>query len=268
MHPIASLMAGVQFGDAMRVTRLDAGPSQFEMHFADETHQVDWPIEKDLAFRAHQLLEQEVDKPLPISMALTKYIPAGAGLGGGSGNAAGMFISVNRLYELGLEKEKLIQLGLTLGSDVGFSVGMMAGDTAAIVTGLGDVIEPVQLKQLLHLVLIFPPFGCPTGAVYKAFDELNQDNVADERRVRDLTEKSTILQDAPFNDLAEPACKVQPQLGELRESLQNKLALPVHITGSGSTMFVIAPSAITVKVLARKVTETTKLPAVATRTLA
>jgi 4-diphosphocytidyl-2C-methyl-D-erythritol kinase len=77
-----------------------------------------------------------------------------------------------------------------------------------------------------------------------------------------------VPQDAPFNDLAEPACRVRPALGDLQRRTQAALGVPVHITGSGSTLFLIAPNVLAAKALARKVTATTGLAAVATRTLA
>src|SRR6202044_1045143 len=85
------------------------------------------------------------------------------------------------------------------------------------------------------------------------------------QRVRLLTRQFPIAPAAPFNDLAQPACLVRPQLGRIRQQLVESLALPVHITGSGSTLFVIAPDRTTAAGLVRQVKETTGLPAVVTR---
>ena len=227
---------------------------------------MDWPLEKDLAFRAHRLLEQHAGRSLPIDLRLRKVIPPGAGLGGGSSNAAATLVGIDRLFNLRTDPAKLLELAQTLGSDVGF----LSGNTSsAIVTGLGETVEPSPLPQPIDLVLIFPSFGCPTGDVYRAFDQLhgpfqNGHPQADERRVRAIAKQSPLPPDAPFNDLAEPACIVRPELRRIITQLRDALHLPAHVTGSGSTLFVIAPDATTAQALARTAADTTGLPAVAT----
>ncbi|MCE9590279.1 MAG: 4-(cytidine 5'-diphospho)-2-C-methyl-D-erythritol kinase [Planctomycetes bacterium] len=271
-HPLASWMVAVHFADRLDVRRAQ-GNSRFELSFADDApvrSVVDWPLEKDLAFRAHRLLEEHAGRPLPVHLTLRKRIPAGAGLGGGSGNAAATLVAVDRLFGLHAGEAALRGLGGKLGSDVAFLVGALLGSPSAIVTGLGETIEPAPTAELLHLVLIFPGFGCPTGEVYQAFDQLHPVNAArapDVVRVRNLTTVSPVPQDGPFNDLAEPACRVRPELARIQRELTQALALPIHITGSGSTLFVIAPSATAAKPLARKVTAVSGLPAIATRSL-
>jgi 4-diphosphocytidyl-2-C-methyl-D-erythritol kinase len=273
-HPLASWMVAVHFADHLELAASADGQSRFELAFAPDAPvpaKVDWPLEKDLVFRAHQLLEGHVGRPLPVSVKLSKHIPAGAGLGGGSSDAAAVLVGVDRLFELQLGESVLMELGQKLGSDVGFLVGAIAGGkSSAIVTGLGEKLEPATLTEIIDLVLIFPPFGCPTGEVYRAFDQLHSPKPAapaDEPRVRALASTLPVPQAAPFNDLAEPACIARPELRKILTQLRDALQLPIHITGSGSTLFLLAPSSLTAKVLARKVTATTGLAAVATRTV-
>lgn len=272
-HPLASWMVAVHFADRLTLAPSGDGATRFHLQFnpaAPVPGVVDWPLEKDLGFRAHALLEAHVGRPLPVTATFDKFIPAGAGLGGGSSDAAATLVGVDRLFQLGLSTDVLRGLGQKLGSDVGFLVAAMRGQPSALVTGLGEALEPAPTPELIHLVLIFPGFGCPTGEVYKAFDQLHAGATSREpqtQRVRELIARSPLPQDGPFNDLAAPACAVRPRLGELQASLAQSLALPVHVTGSGSTLFVVAPNAIAAKALARKVTATSGLAAVATRTL-
>lgn len=268
LHPIASWMTTVHLADHLSLRRIEGSTSQFELAFDTQVGQaVDWPLEKDLAFRAHALLQERCGRALPMAMRLHKRIPAGAGLGGGSSDAAAMLVGINRLFDLGITNRALIDLGLTLGSDVGFLTCAMLGRPAAFVGGFGERIEPLPLKDILPMVLIFPGFGCPTGEVYQAFDRrlAGAARVPREECVRELAASSPIPEHGPFNDLAEPACDVRPKLREIRELLREALRLPIHITGSGSTLYLIAPNTLTARALARKVTTVCGLPAIATR---
>jgi 4-diphosphocytidyl-2-C-methyl-D-erythritol kinase len=279
LHPIASWMVALTFADTLSLARADGDASRFDIAFDEDSpadaprRTVDWPLEQDLAFRAHALLESHTGRRLPIDAVLRKRIPTGAGLGGGSSNAAAMLVGVNRLFGLALDEPMLIQLAGRIGSDVAFFVGAQLGRPSAIVSGLGEIIEPAPLAEVVHLVLAFPPFGCPTGPVYKAFDAQFDDITRigaepDIERVRALGRSSPLPPDGPFNDLAEPACIVEPRLRDTLHAARAALPdLRLHVTGSGSTLFLIAPSAITAQVLARKVTALTTLPAIATRTL-
>ncbi|MCC6579660.1 MAG: hypothetical protein IT440_04405 [Phycisphaeraceae bacterium] len=279
MHPIASLMVATTFADRLSLSQ-SLGASRFDLAFeplnpgdTEPMGVVDWPLEKDLGFRAHQAMEQWVGRKLPVTVTLRKRIPAGAGLGGGSGNAAGMLVGLNQLFQLGATTEQLATIARKLGSDVVYLVHAMQGRPAAMVTGLGDVVQPVDLRTAqTHLTLIFPGFGCPTGAVYKAFDEMaarqTTPPVADEARVRAMADAPVIRPEMPFNDLAAPACVVQPRLAQARQQAQDAAGKPVHINGSGSAMYVIADHAGEAADLARRIRDAADLRTLATVTAA
>jgi 4-diphosphocytidyl-2-C-methyl-D-erythritol kinase len=268
-HAIASWMVAVEFGD--RLTIASAEQSSYDIRFADDAPQpqkVDWPLEKDLSVRAHRLMEQAVGRSLPIRAALEKRIPAGAGLGGGSSDAAAMLVSVNRLFDLRMTERDLCGLAEKLGCDVAFLVGAMFGKPSALVTGLGETVEPLPLSEPIHLVLVLPPYGCPTGRVYAAFDEMVGQRAAVAReRVEQLGRCMPLQPDAPFNDLAEPAARVTPELAETLAKLRGEQQLPMHVTGSGAAMFVVVANAQAGTALARQISGQFALPAVTTRTL-
>lgn len=270
MHPIASWMVALNFGDLLKV-RKASQISSFDIRFADDAPvaaKVDWPLSSDLVYRAHQLVEEHAGRKLPVDVELIKRVPPGSGLGGGSSDAASMLLALSEMFALNLSREQLMEMSAKLGSDVSFFIAAGLGDKSNYVAGTGHDIQPLPLDDVIHLVLIFPPFGCPTGPVYRAFDELNDSGKqAEPDRVRALAAQSPLLQDAPFNDLAAPACKVVDELGSLIKRLEQSLSLPVHVSGSGSTLFIVAPSMLTVKALARKVSSLTGLPAIAARTL-
>lgn len=239
-HPIASWMARIDLADDLEITRLeDDYLSRYAILWHDEAPRksdIDWSITQDLAVRAHLLLEETTARPLPIQLKLAKRIPVGAGLAGGSADAAATLLALNQLFQLNLTPDQLNQLAMRLGSDVAFCLQ----NSPALVTGLGESITPTPHCPA-HLVLVIPEFPCATGAVYRAFDEsppphFNPDTVAQLAHNADPTAKL-------FNHLAEPARTVQPRLAELIDDLEDNIAreLPVHVTGSGSALFIICP---------------------------
>ncbi len=274
MHPLASWMVAVGFGDSLKIKQTDE-PCRFDIAPAPPATEggqpqviVDWPIEKDLVYRAWSLIQERVGRPLQVLLTLRKRIPTGAGLGGGSSNAAGTLVGLNRLFSLGMERAELIELGASLGSDVGFLVAAILGQPSALVAGLGEQIEPLTLPSPVHLVLVFPALACPTGDVYRAFDRLpGQAGVSREpetQRVRDLAQQQPLAADGPFNDLAQAAMAVRSELRGHRDKLQQDLQHPIHVTGSGSTLFAVAPDAQVCQVMAKRVAAISGLPAIAT----
>lgn len=264
MHPIASWMVTTRFGDDLTVKRLPPGtPSRYAIEWHDEAlrrTEIDWKLAKDLAVRAHGALEQRLGRELPVQMRLQKRIPVGGGLGGGSSNAAAMLRALDALFDLRLRPQFLEHLSMQLGSDVPFLV--QGG--SAVVEGLGERLDRAAGHRT-HLVLVFPDAQCPTGAVYRAFDALRADARVDAQRVRELAERGAAA-DTPFNDLALAACHVAPRLAEVRAEVEGFARQPVHVSGSGSTLFLVCDSAVHADVLADAIGEKVGVPAVSTVT--
>ncbi len=264
MHPIASLMATLDFEDDLELKRL---PHDRMSRFAIEWHpharrkpEINWPLRTDLAVRAHMLLEARVQQTLPVQMRLQKRIPLGAGLGGGSSNAAAMLRGLNELFELNLRSEYLEAIALELGSDVPFLVR----GGRAIVEGTGGALDAVE-QQETHLALIFPDVHCSTKEVYHAFDSLHPTAQVDAARVRACASES-IAPHAPFNDLALAALSVAPSLVELRARIEELAELPVHVSGSGSTLFVVCEAAVHAEALASAIQARTGVVSLAAST--
>ncbi len=264
MHPIASWMVTTRFGDDLTVKRLPPGtPSRYAIEWHDEAlrrTEIDWKLAKDLAVRAHGALEQRLGRELPVQMRLQKRIPVGGGLGGGSSNAAAMLRALDALFDLRLRPQFLEHLATQLGSDVPFLV--QGG--SAVVEGLGERLARAA-EHRTHLVLVFPDAQCPTGAVYRAFDALHAGARVDAPRVRELAERGASA-DSPFNDLAVAACHVAPRLAEVRAEVEQFARQPVHVSGSGSTLFLVCDSAVHADVLADAISEKAGVPAVSTVT--
>lgn len=259
-HPICSWFTPITLHDSLTIERLPPGSNpSLEIGWAPDAPRpspVDWPIDRDLAFRALRLLEAHTGRALPARLALAKRIPVGGGLGGGSSDAAAALIGLNKLFDLNLDPPALRALASTLGSDIAFFIDDdPAAETPrpAIVSGFGESIRRVACVPA-SVVLICPPFGCTTAAVYQAFDRLIADPGGTEilsdpewvhLQVEHAEQAGAIADDELFNDLAHAACEVAPQLGDLLGEIDlavSKLKARVHLTGSGSTMFCIVPA--------------------------
>jgi 4-diphosphocytidyl-2-C-methyl-D-erythritol kinase len=119
--------------------------------------------EADLAVRAARLLQASVRSPLGVDIAVRKRIPAGAGLGGGSSDAATVLLVLNRLWGIGLGVDELAVLGLQLGSDV----PVFLHGSSAWAEGRGELLEAVELPERWYL-LIHPGVAVSTAAIFQA----------------------------------------------------------------------------------------------------
>lgn len=251
MHPICSYMHAIELSDEVTLMPLDAGDtSDFEVGWVSgdgSIRGVGWAIERDLVYRAHGALEHAIGHPLACSIRVRKSIPAGGGLGGGSADAGAVLVGLDHAFGLGLGGERLREIAMTLGSDIGFFIDDRLPPRPAIVSSYGDQIERVATAHTgTAVTLILPGFGCSTGSVYQAFDQLGA-GVVDARRVRTLLDADVLVDALLHNDLCPAACAVAPELGGLIDRLADLLGRSVHVTGSGSTLFVlgrIAPETI------------------------
>jgi len=263
-HRICTWMVGIDLYDDLTITPLESDRfSRYAVIWHREAARktdIDWSITSDLAVRAHLLLEEETGRRMPIQLKNEKRIPVGAGLGGGSSDAAGMLIGCNRLFDLGLSTDELRELGRRLGSDVPFFVRAQS----SIARGLGDEIEAVAPPSRMHFVLLFPEFGCDTAAVYASFDALVAESGLSygdlDGRLSEA--ESAVFADGsaagggvmnPFNHLMVAAFRAQPELRRLRDEISELIDLPVHMTGSGSTLFAICDTDIHAEFIAEAV---------------
>lgn len=107
------------------------------------------PAEQDLVVRAARLLQQETGCPQGVSISMEKFLPMGGGLGGGSSDAATTLLALNALWDCGLKRARLYELGLQLGADV----PVFIGGHAAWAEGVGEHLQPVDVAECWYLVL-------------------------------------------------------------------------------------------------------------------
>jgi len=233
MHPICSWMVTVDFMDDLHISQLEEGSiSRYAIDWhadAPVPVEVDWKLTDDLAVQAHLALERYTGRQLPIQLRMEKRIPVGAGLGGGSSDAAAMLRGCNRLFDLNLDEPTLQHIARAIGSDVPFLVS----GGSAIVGGFGEKITNVRMPSQVAVLILPEEAPCPTAAVYGHFDALRGEGLL-ASAVEEAVQGGRL-----FNDLAEPAMTEVPTLRALAKEVAGIAERDVHVSGSGSTLFVV-----------------------------
>ncbi len=205
----------------------------------------------NLALRALSLVEEEVGCRLPYRLHLRKRIPVGAGLGGGSSNAAAVLWGVTRLAHLVWDRQRLARLAAGLGADVPF---FLRGGTA-LGEGRGDAVRPLRFLGPWPVVLVRPPLALSTARVYGALTTLpSPSSLSRDALVRALrTRNKETVAALVGNDLEEAAFSLLPELRVIKSELASLGPLAVGLSGSGPTFFLLARTMVEARRLARAV---------------
>jgi 4-diphosphocytidyl-2-C-methyl-D-erythritol kinase len=186
----------------------------------------------NLVMRAGRLL----DPDRGARITLSKRIPMGGGLGGGSSNAATALIGLNRLWGLGRSAEDLAQIGAALGSDVPFFI---SGGTA-VGSGRGEAITTVEDLAATQVLIVTPEAHVSTASAYAGLgaESLTNDDLNRILRVcRSETESPDFLQSALINDFEPTVFAEFPEIGRAKQRLQELGASQALMSGSGASVF-------------------------------
>jgi 4-diphosphocytidyl-2-C-methyl-D-erythritol kinase len=185
---------------------------------------------RNLAWRAAEAFLEEAGWPCGVRIRLEKRIPVGAGLGGGSADAAAVLLLLSRLLPGALEPPRLASLARHLGADVPFFLWQRP----ALATGIGERLRWVQGLPSYPLVLVKPPIMVTTRDVY-----LRLALTRGESRInlKCLLAQPWDLQHVMENDLESVTLADYPELGEIKERLRSLGAIGVLMSGSGPTVF-------------------------------
>ncbi len=230
-HDISSLMLPVTVFDRIRIEVAAAeGPVSLSCNEPEIPHD-----SQNLAWRAAELFREASGNRAWVHIGLDKAIPSGAGLGGGSADAAGVLLSLNEHSGRPLADTELEKLALRLGADVAFFLYQRP----ALATGIGEKLEFVGEVPDYPVVLIKPPLSVPTAWVYQSLkltrgsSQIKLDNFsADPWRLAELVQ----------NDLEPITVSRHPVVLDLKKWLLGRGALAAAMSGSGPTVFGIFES--------------------------
>lgn len=237
-HNLETLMVPVSLGDELTVETSLGRAVEVECNHPEVPKGGD-----NLVTRAAHLYSQETGRRFAARIVLEKNIPMGAGLGGGSSDAAAVLLALDAIFETHLGLEALEAMAAKLGSDVPFFIRQKP----ALCRGRGEIIDPVEFDQKLSLLLVKPPFGVETPWAYK--------NWATARSLPGDFEKEQDLNGVlVFNDLERPVFEKFPLLAVLKKWLLDQDEVRVAaMSGSGSTTFAVLKDAASGPVLEAKV---------------
>ena len=183
----------------------------------------------NLVVRAAKLFLERAKIKSGVAIKLEKKIPHGAGLGGGSSDAAATLRALNQLFETKLSREELAKLGSAIGSDVSFFLF----ESAALCKGRGEIVEPAKLKTKLSILLLKPAFGVATAAAYSRW--------RDSKEIPGISYQPQKFDGQTLsNDLERPVFEKFVFLAQLKTWLLKQPDVSAALmSGSGSTVFAI-----------------------------
>ena len=196
----------------------------------------------NLVVRAAKAFFEKTKASGGVWIKLQKTIPHGAGLGGGSSDAAATLKALNELFEAKLSRQELAKLGSTIGSDVAFFLF----ESAALCKGRGEMVEPTKLKTTFSILLVKPDFGIPSAWAYSRW--------RDSKEIPNISYQPQKLDGQTLvNDLERPVFEKFVFLAQLKAWLLKQAQVEAALmSGSGSTVFAVLRDKANVNSLAER----------------
>ena len=212
--------------DELEVEPIANSPSSIA--FIQEGLAVDCPAEDNLIIKCYQRMRQKYPQIGDVKIRFKKNIPFGAGLGGGSSDAAHMAIALNEIFSLGLTKEQLAQEVRPLGADCPFFIY----NTPCYAEGIGDQLTPIQLNLSgLRLIMVKPTCGVSTKEAYSGIRPKGNSELLK------MVQKGLECFKIAHNDFEDTIFAAHPEIATIKKRLQDAGALYAAMSGSGSTVF-------------------------------
>src|SRR6476620_6741124 len=237
-HEIETFIAPISLCDEIKMERR-SGKQQIAFRCDDPSV----PKGKDnIVVRAANVFFEETKVTSGVAIALKKTIPHGAGLGGGSSDAASTLLALNELFETNLPREALAKMAEMIGSDVPFFIFQ----SAAVCRGRGELVSPTRLREQLSVLLMKPEFGVPTQWAYSRW--------RDSREIPGVPYGAQRFARHSFvNDLERPVFEKFVFLAQLKMWLLKQPEVGAALmSGSGSTVFAVIRDEADVDRLAKR----------------
>ena len=230
-HTLVSIFHGIDLGDELRFHGDPRGTG------TKVIGEFDCLPEENLIVKAADLINKTLGRSETFSIEAVKRIPAGAGLGGGSSDAAAVLRGLNRFYGEPLSRKDLQQLGSRLGSDVPFFLGE---STAALVTGRGEILRDLPPLKGFQVILLVPPVHIGTPEAYRMFDR--EGGISGLISEEEVLRFYGALHASPwpfYNSFSRTLVSGYAEIRDALDILERWEPLYRGISGSGSSVFAV-----------------------------
>jgi 4-diphosphocytidyl-2-C-methyl-D-erythritol kinase len=232
-HNVWSLMQTVRLEETLSIS-INHSHSAINLRCDDPSLKTD---RSNLVYRAAAAVLEQSRQAVGLDIALAKRIPMGAGLGGGSSDAAATILGLNRILKLEWSPKQMAQVGYTLGSDVPFFFFA----PSAIVSGRGEKVTPVRMMERRWVVLVNPSFPVETKWAYQQLSESRTGVVPISRFHAALDTEAELswkeVLKTVENDFEAPVFHAHPLLRDIKQQLTANGAEVALLSGSGATVF-------------------------------
>ena len=227
-HNLETIFYPINLQDALEVTRRENNDKEYTLHISGSP--LEGEPEDNLVVKAYKLFKKDYPGLLPVDIHMYKHIPAGAGLGGGSSDAACMIKLLNDKFSLGLSTERMEEYAVKLGADCAFFIR----NKPVFATGIGNLFEPVELSlKGYHIILIKPDIFVST-----------RDAFAEIKPVRPAVSLKEIVKqpmetwkNSMKNDFEDSVFKKFPEIAAIKDELYDLGAVYAAMSGSGSSVY-------------------------------
>ena len=234
-HEVRMVMQTIHLYDRVEIKKTRSP------HIHVETNLYYLPVNEDnLVYRAAKLMKDEFQIKEGVRIVLQKFIPVAAGLAGGSSDAAAVLVGMNRIFNLGLKQNKLMELGLKIGADVPFCI--MRG--TALAEGIGETLTALPPMPKCPVLIAKPAISVSTKAVYeglKLYDGMEHpdiDGVMEGIQQKDLKGVASHM----GNILETVTIPMYPVIEDIKKLMLENGALNAMMSGSGPTVFGLFPN--------------------------
>lgn len=227
-HNLETIFYPINLQDALEVTRRENNDKEYTLHISGSP--LEGEPEDNLVVKAYKLLKKDYPGLLPVDIHMYKHIPAGAGLGGGSSDAACIIKLLNDKFSLGLSTERMEEYAVKLGADCSFFIR----NKPVFATGIGNLFEPVELSlKGYHIILIKPDIFVST-----------RDAFAEIKPVRPAVSLKEVVKQpietwksSMKNDFEDSVFKKFPEIAAIKDELYDLGAVYAAMSGSGSSVY-------------------------------
>ncbi len=234
-HRITTVMQQLELCDVLNITVKESDELRIMLSGEGGSPDIKWD-ETNLAYRAAQLFAETYFITSEIRIHVTKKIPSGAGMGGGSADAAAVLCALNALFNTNADRRELADLATNLGADIPFCLY----NGTALCTGIGEVIFPLKRLSPHPCLIVKPKQSISTKYLYEAVDaylETKSHTEASDMVDAIKTDNIYRISSCLFNYFDEAAEAICPEISDIKKHLTESGALNSLMTGSGSAVF-------------------------------